>query len=154
LLIWAEWVSSGDEGRIMDNEYHIEYADKPEWSVIGGGISRYNTEQTGDDRAQTLCFVVKGVDDEIAGGVIGETFWDWLHIDLMWIKEGLRSCGYGQRLLMLAEEEARRRGAKHAYLDTFTFQAPDFYRKNGYEVFGELPDFPAGHTRYFMKKEL
>jgi hypothetical protein len=42
----------------------------------------------------------------------------------------------------------------HAYLDTFSFQAPDFYKKLGYEVFGELQDFPHGHQRYFMKKRL
>ena len=53
-----------------------------------------------------------------------------------------------------AEDEARQRGAKNAYLDTFSFQVPDFYKQHGYEVFGELPDFPPGHQRYFMKKQL
>jgi hypothetical protein len=56
--------------------------------------------------------------------------------------------------LSAAEDEARRRGAKHAYLDTFSFQAPDFYEQHGYQVFGTLDDFPAGHQRYFMTKEL
>jgi len=88
------------------------------------------------------------------GGVIGATVWDWLNINLMWIKEDLRGCGYGQQLLELVEEEARKRGAKHAYLDTFSFQAPEFYKKIGCQVFGELNDFPDGHTRYFLKKEL
>lgn len=46
------------------------------------------------------------------------------------------------------------RNARHAYLDTFSFQAPGFYQRAGYRVFGELPDFPAGHRRYFMTKEL
>ena len=54
----------------------------------------------------------------------------------------------------VAEAEARQRGAQNAYLDTFSFQAPDFYKKLGYQVFGELPDFPTGHQRYFLKKEL
>jgi len=54
----------------------------------------------------------------------------------------------------MAEVEARKRGARYAYLDTFDFQAPEFYKKYGYEVFGVLEDFPSGHTRYFMKKQL
>ena len=98
--------------------------------------------------------MIKAPGDEIVGGVIGATFWDWCHIDLMWIKEELRGHGYGQRLLTLAEDEARQRGAKHVYLDTFSFQAPDFYKKYGYQVFGVLPDYPAGHQLYFMTKEL
>ncbi|MGB7097037.1 MAG: GNAT family N-acetyltransferase, partial [Anaerolineales bacterium] len=78
----------------------------------------------------------------------------WFYLDLMWIKDDLRGRGYGQRLLTLAEDEARQRGAKNAYLDTFSFQAPDFYKKYGYKVFGELQDFPPGHHRYFMTKKL
>jgi hypothetical protein len=51
-------------------------------------------------------------------------------------------------------EWLRRRGAKHAHLDTFSFQAPGFYHKHGYRVFGELPDFPPGHRRYYLTKDL
>ncbi len=138
----------------MDKEYLIEYVDKPEWSVIGGGISQYNKQQAGDDQGQTLCFVLRAPDEEVVGGVIGAIFWDWLYIDLMWIKEDLRGLGYGHRLLELAEEEGRKRGAKNAYLDTFSFQAPEFYIKRGYQVFCKLKDFPQGHQRYFLTKEL
>jgi GNAT superfamily N-acetyltransferase len=138
----------------MDQEYDIVYVDKPEWATIGGGISHYNTQQAGEDNAQTLCFVLHAPDRKVVGGVIGATYWDWLHIDLMWVEEELRGRGYGHRLLTLAEQEARQRGAKNAYLDTFSFQAPDFYEQHGYQVFGELGDFPAGHQRYFLTKQL
>jgi len=138
----------------MDEGYQIEYLDQPEWGIIGQGIRNYNTEQAGDDHHQRLCFVFRAPGQEVAGGVIGATYWDWLYIDLMWIREDLRGRGYGRRLLTLAEEEARKRGAKNAYLDTFSFQAPAFYEKQGYRVFGELPDFPAGHQRFFLTKQL
>ena len=138
----------------MDEEYQIVYADEPAWDIIGGGINDFNTQQTGDDKGRRLCFVLKGPDGSVAGGVIGATYWDWLSIDLMWIKEELRGRGYGHRLLALAEDEGRQRGAKHAHLDTFSFQAPDFYKRYGYQVFGELPGYPAGHRRYYLTKEL
>jgi GNAT superfamily N-acetyltransferase len=138
----------------MEKEYRISYVDKPEWGVIGQGIHHYNTQQAGDDQGRQLCFVLRAPDQEIVGGVIGATHWDWLHIDLMWVREELRGRGYGHRLLMAAEDEARQRGAKNAYLDTFSFQAPDFYKRHGYQVFGELQDFPTGHQRYYLAKKL
>ena len=110
--------------------------------------------EAGDDQGQNLCFVLKGPGDAVEGGVIAAVYWDWLYVNLMWLKEELRGQGYGARLLQMVEDEARRRGAKHSYLDTFSFQAPEFYKKYGYRVFGELPDFPQGHVRYFLVKDL
>jgi GNAT superfamily N-acetyltransferase len=138
----------------MDEEYNIVYMEKPEWGIIGGGISNYNRQQAGDDEDKSLCFVLHGPDEEIVGGVIGVTHWDWFYVNLMWIKAEFRGLGYGHCLLTLAEDEARKRGAKNAYLDTFSFQAPDFYKQHGYQLFGELQDFPPGHQRYFLTKQL
>ena len=138
----------------MEEAYNIVSVDKPEWGVIGGGIHNYNIQQAGDDKGQTMCFVIQGPDEEIVGGVIAAIHWEWLYIDLMWIKEEFRGLGYGQRLLKLVEEKGRELGAKNAYLDTFSFQALDFDQKYGYQVFGELQDFPAGHQRYYLTKQL
>ena len=140
----------------MEKEYEIVYVEHPDeaWGIIGKGITDYNNQQAGDQNSQILCFVLQGPHSEIGGGIIAQIYWDWLYVDLMWLKEEIRHHGYGQRLLTLVEEEARKRGAKHAFLDTFSFQAPGFYEKLGYHVFGELNDFPKGHQRYFYTKEL
>ena len=141
----------------MNEESQIVNVDQPDqipWAVIGGGLTEYNEEQAGDDTSQRVCFVLQSPDQEPVGGVIGAIYWDWFSLDLMWIREEFRGQGYGHRLLTLAEDEARKRGAKHVHLDTFSFQAPDFYKQFGYEVFGELEGFPAGHQRYYMRKEL
>jgi GNAT superfamily N-acetyltransferase len=146
-----------EEWEKMAGEYPIVYVEKPEesaWGVIGHGIADYNTQHAGDDKAQRLCFVVQTPDQEIVGGVVGIVYWDWLCIDLMWLKDELRGLGYGHRLLAAIEDEARKRGARHVHLDTFSFQAPEFYKKHGYRVFGELTDFPAGHQRYYLTKDL
>ncbi|HQF62987.1 MAG TPA: GNAT family N-acetyltransferase [Anaerolineaceae bacterium] len=142
----------------MSADYQIVQVDHPgqaAWGIIGQGISDYNQQQAGEgSKGQVLCYALQGPDEVIVGGVIGIIYWDWLSIDLLWVKAELRGRGFGQRLLALVEDEARRRGATHAHLDTFSFQAPEFYKKLGYRVFGELPNFPAGHTRYYFTKEL
>jgi GNAT superfamily N-acetyltransferase len=141
----------------MDEDYKIAYVEKPEestWGIIGQGINRFNKQKAGDDRFQRICFALIAPDQEIVGGVVGEIYWDWLYVDLMWVKEELRGRGFGHRLLKHAEDEARKRGVKNVYLDTFSFQAPDFYKQHGYRVFGELENFPPGHQRYFLTKEL
>jgi GNAT superfamily N-acetyltransferase len=138
----------------MDDGYRIASVDEPEWGVIGQGIRDFNTQQAGDAQGKVLCFVLYAPDQSIAGGVIGETHWEWFFINLMWIKEELRGCGYGHKLLLAAEQEARQRGARNAYLDTFSFQAPDFYKKHGYQVFGVLENFPEGHQRIYLTKQL
>ena len=141
----------------MDEEYQIAYVEKPEesaWGIIGRGVGSYNEQQAGENKFHRLCFALHAPDREIVGGVLGEIYWNWLYIDLLWVKDDLRGRGFGRRLMMIAENEARQQGAKNAYLDTFSFQAPDFYKKLGYEVFGDLPDYPAGHQRFFLTKQL
>ena len=138
----------------MAEDYHITYLDEPAWDVIGRGIREFNTQQAGDGRASFLCYGLCASNGTLMGGVIGETHWNWLFINLMWVQEKLRGKGYGHQLLQAAEEEGHRRGATHAYLDTFSFQAPEFYKKNGYRVFGVLDDFPPGHRRLYLAKQL
>ena len=138
----------------MNTKYSIVSLENPVWEVIGGGITTYNDQQAGESNEKLLCFALQDKAGQVVGGIIGATHWDWFYINLMWIQPDLRHQGYGRKLLQMAEAEAIQRGAKHAYLDTFTFQAPAFYEKQGYEVFGTLKDFPAGHTRYYYKKDL
>lgn len=141
----------------MSDEYNILQVDKPDdsaWEFIGGGIHSYNIQKAGDNQAKQVCFILYGPNQEIAGGLIGETHWGWLFINLMFVKEELRGRGYGHSLLTLAEDEARKLGAKNVYLDTFSFQAPDFYKKHGYQIFGELKEFPVGYNRYYLTKQL
>ena len=141
----------------MDSKYKVVYEEKPEdsaWGIIGRGVGNYNEDQAGDNNFQRLCFVLKDPEGEVVGGILGETYWEWFYLDLLWVSEDLRLRGYGSQLLEIAEEEARKRGANNAYLDTFSFQAPEFYYKNGYQVFGELNDYPPGNTRYFLTKTL
>jgi len=141
----------------MTDNFKIVPIEKPEgsaWGIIGGGLSKYNIEKVGDNKFQRLCYALQDSEEEIVGGILGEVYWSWLYVDLLWVKEEIRGQGYGHRLLKQLEDEGQKLGAKNAYLDTFSFQVPDFYKDHGYHVFGELQDFPPGHQRYFYRKKL
>lgn len=86
-------------------------------------------------------------------GLTGETFGNWLCIKYLWVSEELRGQGIGSQLLKAAEAQAIERGAKYSFLDTFSFQAPDFYRKHGYEEVFKLFEYPyTGSRHYFIKR--
>lgn len=90
----------------------------------------------------------------IAGILAYSVMWQILYIDTLWVNEEHRSKGYGSLLLKEVENEAKNIGCHIAHLDTFDFQGPEFYIKNGYEVFGVLKDSPKGHKEYFLTKRL
>ncbi|MMZ59580.1 Acetyltransferase (GNAT) family protein [compost metagenome] len=73
---------------------------------------------------------------------------------MLWISETLRGQGYGSRLLEDIESIVRAKGCKLIHLDTWNFQAPEFYKKHGFEIFGELEGFPEGFKRYFLRKQI
>ena len=89
----------------------------------------------------------------IVAGLGGETYSGWLFIRYLWVSDALRGKGIGRELMGSAEARALERGCHSAWVDTFSFQAPGFYPKLGYQVFGEL-DYPPGHKRIFLQKRL
>jgi len=90
----------------------------------------------------------------IVGGLTGRSGGGWLFVEYFWLPEAHRGGGLGSTLIRSAEREAVARGCIGVWLDTFSFQAPGFYRRHGYEVFGQIDDCPAGHRRFFMRKRL
>lgn len=87
-------------------------------------------------------------------GLTGKLFGNWLLIDLLWVEDSLRRKGVGSSLLQAAEDAARDYGAKRVFLNTFRFQAPDFYLKHGYREVFRLDEFPYTGTKYYFTKDL
>ena len=97
-------------------------------------------------------FLEDEIDRKLAG-LTGETFGNWLCIQFLFVSEQLRGQGIGSKLLEAAEEEARQRGCKYAFVDTFSFQAPAFYKKRGYREVFTLEEYPyTGKRHYYTKK--
>lgn len=112
-----------------------------------------STPTRADDGYRTLA-VLHHDEDGLVGGLAGYTHFSWLYVEQFWVAESQRGTGIGSALLRTAEEEARRRGCRGVWLDTYSFQARPFYEAHGYRLFGELTDYPPGHAKYFLTKAL
>jgi GNAT superfamily N-acetyltransferase len=122
--------------------------------ILIDGLKSFNHTKIADRHREQLTFFLRDAAGSIVGGVHGNSGWGWLYINILWVSETVRGSGYGTLLMRAAEREAARRDCRNIYLDTFSFQAVDFYLKLGYQIFGELQDFPPGHRRVFFRKTL
>jgi GNAT superfamily N-acetyltransferase len=125
--------------------------DDPRISLIEQGLNDYN-KVSGVDIPQIVpfAFIAVAADGNFLGGAKGRIFAGWL--ELSWLYSAERSKGVGSALMKTVEEYACKQNCKGIFLTTFSFQAPEFYKKHGFEVFGEIPDFINGHTRWYMCK--
>lgn len=130
-----------------------ESPDPQEVERIREGLKEYN-DQYAPHVYHSITVILRDKDGKVIGGLLGGSWWEWMYVGILWIDENFRRSGYGGQLLASAEREALRRGCHHVYLDTMSFQALPFYEKQGYSVFGVLNDFPTGHRRYFLQKEI
>jgi ribosomal protein S18 acetylase RimI-like enzyme len=103
---------------------------------------------------RSLCVFARADDGTIVGGLTGKTYWQYLEVSFLWVSEAHRGSGHARKLMAAAEREAVKRGCRHALVDTFSFQAPDFYRRVGYEEFGRLEGFSGEHARHYLHKVL
>jgi ribosomal protein S18 acetylase RimI-like enzyme len=122
--------------------------------AVLAGLRAFNRRHSTEPGHEPLAFVLRDGAGTVQGGLLAETAWHWLHIEILWIADALRGQGWGRRLMETAEAAGRARGCRGAYLDTFGFQAPGFYEKLGYVVFGVLEDYPPGSRRIFLHKRL
>jgi ribosomal protein S18 acetylase RimI-like enzyme len=121
---------------------------------IRKGLIKYNTTKAGKPNYKRLVLSARDEKGRIVGGLTGELYWNALYVELLWLEEGARKGGLGRRLMREAEKRARRAGKDLIFLNTYSFQAPGFYRKLGFRSFGRIPNYPRGGSRIFFVKRL
>lgn len=117
-------------------------------------IIHYNLETTGIRDGKVLACFVRDGEGRILGGITGWTWGGCCQISNLWVHQDQRGRGLGSGLLQAAEREATARGCRQILLDRHSFQAPEFYRKQGYEVVGIVQDYPPGHQKLYLRKSL
>ena len=118
-------------------------------NLVGVTLAR-----TGVSEWHPVGFFLQNPRGEWIGGLTGHVWGGWLHVKLLWVAEALRGQGLGTQLMDAAEGFAIERGATAATLETHSFQAPGFYEKRGYAMFGRLDGYPDGHAKLFLRKAL
>ena len=111
----------------------------------------HNEAAAGPGGWDLLVVTIRGEEGQVVGGLWGRGGYGFLLVELLALGPA-KGRGLGREVMALAEAEAKRRGLVGMWLDTWTFQAPDFYRKLGFVECGRITDYPPGHDRIFYVK--
>ena len=106
-------------------------------------LDMYNVGVTGFTEYSPVNLFLRDGGEEVQGGLLASIWGGVMYVRILWVARALRGKGHGQRLLAAAEQRAIERGCRHVFLDTFSFQAPEFYVKHGYEQAAVINDFYA-----------
>lgn len=131
-----------------------DHIDENSQREIFEGLLSYNLEHLEDKNPNDLGIYLKDETGKIIAGLIGNTHGNWLTVKFLWVSDDLRGNNIGSEILQQAEKTAKERGCKYAFLDTFSFQAPAFYRKHGYQDAFVLEEYPVAGQRYYFTKNL
>lgn len=129
-----------------------EPADPTELAVVDQGLSDFNAAVAALAQVRPLAVFARDSQGRVVGGALARTWGECCELRQLWVAEGLRRQGIGRRLVSACEAEARQRGCTLVYLDTFTFQAPDFYARLGYRVALETSGFGPGIRKLTLHK--
>lgn len=142
----------------MNNDFIIHVPTKSECEYIGNKLLEYNLSMKPLEQNEPFIEInrcVKNSDGEVIGGILAiAALWHVLHIDTMWVKQEFRGNRIASKLLQDVEGYSTRLGCHISYLETYDFQAKEFYINNGYKIFGVLEDCPQGHKCYCLSKRL
>ncbi len=139
----------------MDLNFRItDDADARDIGEIYELLKAYNLRHREASANVPLGIYLEDAQNKKLAGLTGETFGNWLCIQFLFVRESCRGKGIGRKLLEAAEAEARQRGCKYAFVNTFSFQAPAFYKKHGYQEVFTLEEYPYTSKRHYYTKQL
>ena len=122
---------------------------------LGRRLREFNYHFIGEyPESKAIWLNAKDADGVVIGGIRGFVVFHWLRVEFLWVEQASRRTGVGAELLAEAEIQARELGAKNAGVETFEWQAPEFYCKQGYTEATRLDDYVDGYYLAFMRKQL
>jgi len=134
--------------------FRLENRESKKTQELGNLIRAYNQSKREPSKSEPLNIYVEDQQGNLIAGMVAETFGNWLEIEYLYVQENLRGQGLGSNILNRAEKEARERKCKYSFVNTYQFQAPDFYKKHGYEEVFALKEYPYTGERYYYTKAL
>ena len=135
-------------------QVRLENVESQKSQVIGDLIRSYNRSRREAAESEPLNLYVEDDNGQLLAGLVAETFGNWLEIEYLFVKEVIQGQGIGSKLLEQAESEAKMRNCRFAFVNTYQFQAPAFYKKQGYKKVFTLKDYPYTGQRHYYQKDL
>ena len=126
-----------------------------EQAVVSEGFLAHSQECDAPEyRKEQIKWVASDDQNTVRAVLTADVLWDWMYVDELWVCSQARGSGLGRQLMQLAEEHAVADELQGIWLWTQSWQAEDFYRRLGYEVFTRFENFPRGHARIGYRKPL
>ncbi|UCG97536.1 MAG: GNAT family N-acetyltransferase [Burkholderiales bacterium] len=141
----------------MSAELRCEFTDQPtadDLDVVDAGLHLYNLTAADLAAVRTLACFARTEAGEVVGGLRARQWGGAVEVQQLWVDERHRRRGVARRLMQMLEREVAGRGATVVYLDTFSFQAPEFYKRCGYRTALRIDGFPDGIARHLMMKDV
>ncbi|MFC3748261.1 GNAT family N-acetyltransferase [Paenibacillus sp. GCM10012306] len=141
----------------MTPNYEITYGSQEESEYIRRKLIEFNAKNVPEalsSRYEEINLSVKDAHGTVVGGMLAVLCWNWIEVEILWVEESMRGQGYGKQLLNRIEDIAKEKDCTFIKLNTFSFQAPDFYPKYGYRLMAVIEDAPLGSQHYYYIKEL
>lgn len=113
----------------------------------------YNADFTPDDYKPFSVYLTDD-DGQLTGGMTAFLSWNYLEIKYLWVDADHRNEGHATHIMQAGEMAARENDCEYALVDTFEFQALEFYRKQGYQIIAECDGYLGKYKRYFLQKKL
>lgn len=139
---------------MTDNHLQLMRGSSEDAKYVREKLIQFNSKHIPDGRYEEIQLSVKDENGFIVAGLNGEMCWNWMEIDILWVEERRRGQGLGEQLLMEAEQLARSKACDFIKLNTFSFQAPEFYKKYGYAALCVIDNAPTGYRHYYYIKRL
>ncbi|MWV44314.1 GNAT family N-acetyltransferase [Paenibacillus sp. HJL G12] len=138
----------------MSGNRKILIGTNEEANAVRNKLIEFNSRHVPNGYYEEIHLCVKDDEGEMMAGLNSTICWNWMEIDILWVDDNHRGQGLGKRLLEEAEQMARAKHCTFIKLNTFSFQAPEFYKKYGYEEMAMIEDAPMGYRHYYFKKNL
>ena len=123
-------------------------------ALVDAGLTEANAAAAPLHEVRPLACFARAADGAVVGGAVGRTWGECCELQQLWVAPARRGAGAGRELLRRFEAAARARGCRQVYLETFSFQAPGFYRREGYTTLNEIAGFGHGIVKYLLLRRL
>ena len=136
------------------SRFEVEEPSASDLQFLDDELYDFNSSTTGITDGVLLGVFLRDEAERIVAAAAGHTWGGTCELRQVWVAAQARGQGLGRRLMAEVEAETVRRGCQQLILTTHSFQAPEFYRKLGFELLFELPDYPRGHSQLLFCKRL